>query len=148
MKTNLSESEKNRIKKEIEEAFNTIIIGCESFDMELAFKVFNNSPDFYMVGPDCSICDYQTYIENNKNYFKECSDFKLTTLNKKIKYLGSDMVFFTWVYKAEATLKTGGKDIFEKAAASFLFKKINDEWKVIYYHEAALPPKKIPEIKE
>src|SRR3972149_3797478 len=33
METNLSQSEKNRIKKEVKEAFDTIIKGCESLDM-------------------------------------------------------------------------------------------------------------------
>ena len=32
------------------------------------------------------------------------------------------------------------KNIWNKAGASFLFKKISDEWKIIYYHESALPP--------
>lgn len=96
-----------------------------------------------MIGIDCSICDYQSYINNNINYFKECSDFKLTTFNEEIKYHCRDMVIFSWIYKAEATLKTVDKGIYEKAGATFLFKKINYEWKVIYYRVAALPPKKI-----
>src|SRR3989304_4008939 len=99
METNLSQSEKNRIKKEVKEAFDTIIKGCESLDMDMAFKVFHNSPDFYMIGTDCSICDYQTYIDSNINYLKECSNFKLTTFNEEIKYLGRDMVIFSWIYK-------------------------------------------------
>ena len=144
MGTYLLQSEKNRIKKEIKEAFDTIVKGCESLDMDLAFKVFLNSPDFYMIGTDCSICDYQTYIDSNINYLKECSNFKLTTFSEEIKYLGRDMVIFSWIYKAEATLKTGDRDIIEKAGATFLFKKINGEWKVIYYHEASLPHIKIP----
>ena len=136
----LSGSEKNKIQKEVKKAFNTIIEGWESLDMDLAFKAFHNSPDFYMIGIDCSICDYQTYINNNINYFKECSSFKLTTFEEKIKFLDKDMAIYSWIYKAEATLKTGDRDIIEKACATLLFKKINKEWKVIYYHEAALLP--------
>ncbi len=134
MGVNLLESEKSRIEKEIREAFNTVIEGCESLDMDLAFRVFHNSPDFYMIGPDCSFSDYSTYVNNNINYLEECSDFKLDTFDTKIKFLDSDMVILSWIYKAEATLKTGEKDVFEKAAATFLFKKIGNEWKVIYYH--------------
>lgn len=140
---NLPNSEKDKIVKEVKEAFNTVVDGCESLDMELAFKVFYNSPDFYMIAPDCSICDYRTYVDNNIRYLKECSDFKLTTFNEKIKFLSSDRIVYTWIYKAEATLKTGDRDIVEKAAATFLFEKIDNEWKVIYYHEASLPPVRI-----
>ena len=140
MAINLSKSEKDKIKKEVKGAFNTIIEGCETLDMDLAFKVFHNSPDFYMIGIDCSICDYQTYINNNINYLKECSSFKLTTFDEKMKLLNEDMVVYSWIYKAEAAFKNGNKDIIEKACATLLFKKINNEWKIIYYHEAALPP--------
>ena len=140
MKLNLSEQKINKIQKEVKEAFNTITEGCESLDMDLAFKVFYNSPDFYMISIDCSICDYQTYINNNINYLKECSNFKLTTFNEKMKLLSEEMVVYSWLYKAEATLKNGDKDIIENAGATLLFKKIDNEWKVIYYHEAALPP--------
>ena len=143
MKTNLSQLEKDRIKKEIKEAFNNVVDECESLDMELAFRVFHNSPDFYMIAPDCSICDYRTYIDNNINYLRECSDFKLTTFDEKIKLLNSDMAVYSWIYKAEATLKTGDRDIVEKAAATFLFEKIDNEWKVTYYHEVSLPPIKV-----
>ncbi len=69
-----SSSEKEQIEHEIREAINTLIVGCEALDMELA------------------------------------------------------------------TLKTGEQDIIENAGASFVFSRVNDEWKVIYYHESSSPP--------
>jgi hypothetical protein len=139
----LSSSEKEKIKEELQEAINTLIGGCEALDMELAFRIFSNSPDFLMMGTDGSLCDYQTYLHNNIDYLMTCSSFKLTTLKEEIRILNRDMAIFSWAYRAEATLKTGEQDVFEHAGATFVFGKVNDEWKVVYYHESSLPPTRV-----
>jgi hypothetical protein len=136
----LSSSEKEEIKKELQEAIKTLIVGCETLDMELAFRVFSNSPDFLMMGTDGSLCDYQTYLNNNIDYLMTCSNFKLTTLKEEIRILNRNIAIFSWAYRAKATLKTGEQDVFENAGATFVFSKVNDEWKVVYYHESSLPP--------
>ena len=139
----LSSSEKEKIEKELREAINTLIAGCEALEMELAFGVFSNSPDFLMMGTDGSLCDYQTYLNNNVDYLMTCSSFKLTTLKKEIRILDRSTAIFAWAYRAEATLKTGEQDVFENAGATFVFSKVNDEWKVVYYHESSSPPTRV-----
>ena len=139
----LSGSEKEKIKNELQKAINTLIAGCEALDMELAFGVFSNSPDFLMMGTDGSLCDYQTYLNNNIKYLMTCANFKLTTLQEEIRILDRDMAIFSWAYRAEATLKTGEQDIVENAGATFVFSKVNDEWKVVYYLESSVPPTRV-----
>jgi hypothetical protein len=114
--------------------------GCETLDMKSAFQAFTNSPEFLMMRTDGSLCDYHTYLNDNISYLMTCSSFKLTTYRDEIRVLDLDMAIFPWAYGAEATLKTGVQDIVEKAGASFVFRKVDDEWKVIYYHESLLPP--------
>jgi hypothetical protein len=80
----LSSSEKERIKKELQGAIKTLIAGCEALDTELAFGIFSNSPDFLMMGTDGSLCDYQTYLNNNIDYLMTCSNFELTTLKEEM----------------------------------------------------------------
>lgn len=139
----LSIAEKEQIHKEIKEAVYTLINGCENLDMDLAFDVFYNSPDFLMMATDGSICDYQTYIKNNIDYLMSCSNFKLTTYGEAIRILNHQTVIYSWAYGAEAILMTGEKDIVENAGASFVFEKINGKWKVVYYHESSSPAKRV-----
>jgi hypothetical protein len=140
----LSSSKEEKIKKELQEAINTLIAGCEALDMELAFRIFSNSPGFLMMGTDGSLCDYQTYLNNNIAYLMTCSNFGLTMLKEEIRILNRDVAIFSWAYRAEATLKTGEQDIFENAGATFVFSKVNnDVWKVAYYHESSLPPTRV-----
>jgi hypothetical protein len=140
----LSSDEKEKIKEEIKKTINTLILGCVSLDMDLAFAVFLDSPDFLMMGTDGSICDHQTYLKNNIDYLMNCSSFELSTLNEEFRILNRDIVIFSWAYRVEATLKTGERDIVENAGATFIFSKIKDEWKVVYYHESSAPPIRIP----
>jgi len=139
----LSNAEKEQIHIEIKEAVNTLINGCENLDMDLAFDVFNNSPDFLMMGTDGTTCDYQTYLKNNIDYLMSCSNFKLTTYGEAVRILNHQMVIYSWTYGAEAILMTGEKDIVENAGASFVFEKIDGKWKVVYYHESSTPARRI-----
>lgn len=140
----LSMSEREKIETELHEAINTLIAGCEALDMGLAFGAFSDAPDFLMMGTDGTLCDYQTYLNDNINYLMTCATFKLTTLQEEIRIFNREMAVFSWAYKVEATLKTGEQDIIENAGASFVFGKVNDEWKVVYYHESSVPLTRIP----
>jgi hypothetical protein len=140
----LSNSEMGLIKQELQAVIDTLIRGCEALDMETAFGMFDNSPDFLMMGTGGSLCDYQTYLNDNVDYLTTCSAFDLTTLNQEIRVLNRDTALFAWAYQVEATLKTGEKDIIDHAGASFVFRKIEGAWKVVYYHESSMPPTRIP----
>jgi hypothetical protein len=138
----LTLAEKELIERELREALDTLITGCEKLDMELAFRIFADSADFLMMGSDGLLCDYQTYLKNSVDYLMDCSTFELTTLQQESRILGRDTAILSWVYKAEAGFKSGERDVFERAGASFVFRKMKDEWKVVYYHESSLPPRR------
>ena len=142
-KKSLTRSEIERIHKEIKGVLDTLIFGCENLDMDLAFGMFHESPDFLMMGTGGSLSNYQEYLVNNLDYLKTCSGFKLTTNKKEIRALNCETAICAWAYRVEATLKTGEQDIIENAGASFVFSKINEEWKVVYYHESSSPPIRI-----
>lgn len=139
----LSIAEKEQIQKEVEEVLNSLIEGCETLDMELAFGMFLNFPDFVMMSTDGTLYDYETYLKDNIDYLSTCSSFKLTTFRKEIRVINNETAVCAWSYRAEATLKTGERDIVEHAGASFVFTKIDGEWKVIFYHESSSPTKRI-----
>lgn len=139
----LTIAEKEQIQQEIKAAINTLILGCENLDMDLAFSMFANSPDFLMMGTDGTLCDYQTYLKNNIDYLMTCTSFKLTTYREEIRIIDPEIAIYSWAYGAEAILKTGEQDIVENAGASFVFEKKNRVWKVVYYHESSTPPKRI-----
>ena len=131
------------IIKEIDQVLDDLIASYEALDLDTSFKFFSADPEFFMIGSDGLIYDHETFYNANKMYFSECSKFDLITYIRDIKVLTNDLVLVSWHYKAMATLRTGGKDVFDTAGATFLFKRINGQWKVINYHESSLPPKRI-----
>ena len=139
----LSVLEEERITQEIKTAIDSLIAGCEALDMDLAFSIFADSPAFLMMGTDGSLCDYRGYLDNNVGYLTACSAFELTTYNEEIRILDRDTAVYAWSYGAKATLKTGEQDIIDNAGASFLFRRVDDAWKVAYYHESSVPPKRV-----
>ena len=114
-----SNVEKEVIAGEVRQVIRRLIRGCETLDIDTAFDMFLDSPDFLMMGTDGSLCNYQTYVNNNIDYLVTCSDFELTTRNEDIRILTRDVAVFSWAYKAKATLKTGEQDIVENAGATF-----------------------------
>lgn len=108
--------------------------------MERAFQVFWNSPDFRMISMDGRLCDYHTYVQNNIDYLLTCATFALTTLQQEITVFTERYAICSWIYSVDATLKTGEHDRIKQAGASFVFHKIDEEWKVVYYQESTLPP--------
>jgi hypothetical protein len=139
----LSAEERATISNELNDEIDNLIKGCEALDMVLAFRAFDSSDDFLMMGTDGKLADINSYLQSNIDYLMSCEKFKLTTRSKEIRILGRDTAIFAWAYAAEALLKAGERDIIEGAGASFVFKRVNGQWKVIYYHESSSPPKRI-----
>ena len=140
---NLTNVEKNAIVDEINAIIATLIRGCETLDMDMAFGMFSDSSDFIMMGTDGTQCDHNTYVQNNIAYLNDCSAFELTTFNGQTRVLDQNTAVYAWSYQAKATLKTGDIDMVDKAGATFVFHKLHNEWKVVYYHEASVPPRRI-----
>jgi hypothetical protein len=138
----LSQEECKLIKKEINNKISELIRGCEQLNMELAFSIFDNSDDFLMIGTDGTQVKYNNYISSNVEYLQTCEKFGLSTKNKEIRIIDRDTVIYSWSFSAEALLKSGERDTIEGAGASFIFRRKNNQWKVIYYHESSSPVKK------
>ena len=82
-------------------------------------------------------------LKNNVDYLRTCASFKLTTFQEEIRILDWETVIYAWAYGVEAVLKTGEQDIIKNAGASFVFKRQNGLWQVVYYHESSVPPVRI-----
>ena len=140
-----SRLDRQQIEDELSTTFDELIAGCEALDLERAFSIFADTPDFLMMGTDGSLCDHRTYLKNNIDYMMTCTSFKLTTFRREIRIISREVAILSWAYRAEAGLKTGERDIIENAGASFVFRKVAGEWKVVYYHESSVPPVRVPE---
>jgi hypothetical protein len=127
----VSDAQKEKIKGEVKELVNTFIKGCEELNFDMANEPFLDSPDF-------------EYIANGKTYnyqelmamrplFDKMINQKLTIADEKYKVLDNSTVLFTTNYKWLQNYKDGHSILEDPGAFMFMFKKINNQWRIIYW---------------
>ncbi len=126
-------------KKEIKDVVNVIFQGLEKLDAEAAFQPYLNTPDFILFTVYGTMADYQGAKKEHAAWFKTLSSIKVTTIKEEFRFLPDNIIIYPWLGKFEMTLKTG-----EQMAVDFgvtmIFRKIDNQWKVIYQQTAQVPP--------
>jgi ketosteroid isomerase-like protein len=136
----MTDSEKEAIKSEVKKEFTAMVEACMKVDLQTALSYYWDSPDFKGFGVDGELIDYATFKKANEEFFNAVQTLQFLSIKEDIKVLASDLAIFIWQYKAEIDLKTGEKMNFDKIGVTYLYKKIDGVWKIVYYHESALPP--------
>lgn len=73
-------------------------------------------------------------------YMDMCSTANFKSIKKINKVINRELVLNTLIYTLDAKFKTGDKIHYDQIGATFLFKKTNNKWMVIYFHESGNPP--------
>lgn len=136
----LTEVEKNKVMEDIRSEIAALSQGSESLNTTKAFELYSDSPEFRFISPDGSLTDYSAFFKSSDEFFKSCSGVKFTKLQDEFTFLTDDLVIYSWIYNAKAVLKSGERYNYDKVGATFLFKRMNQKWKTIYFHESASAP--------
>lgn len=136
----LTSKEKETIKKEISAQVEKIVKGAGQLNIEMAMSPYSNASDFLVVNPDGTFLDYNGMKEANTESFKQLNSMKFVTKNEQFKFLTKNKVLLTWYGQNEFEMKTGEKMKIESYVGTMLFKKIDNEWKIVYAHESASSP--------
>lgn len=127
----VSDAEKEKIKGEVKDVVNAIIKGCEEANFDLAIEPFQNTPDFnYIVNG--SILSYQDVVKGMKPMFDLLTNQKVTTVEEKYSFLDKSTVLYTSNSKWEMNYKDGHLVLADPMAWFLLFRKIDNNWKVVY----------------
>ncbi|MGA2407892.1 MAG: hypothetical protein ABSF81_14245 [Bacteroidales bacterium] len=127
----LSDAQKEKIKGEVKKVVNTFFKGCEEVNFDMALEPFLDSPDFL-------------YINNGYAFsYKECKDVfrpvfntflnqKITIVDEKYAFPDNATVLYSNHCKSLTNYKDGHAILQDPTVMLFIFKKIDDKWKVIY----------------
>lgn len=129
-------------KKEIREAVGLIFRNLEKMDAEALFQSYSNSMDLIFFTTDGSILNLQEAKNHHTAWFSSLTSLKVTPLSDDFRFLPGGDVICSWTGKFEMTMMSGDKYVINKFGITFIFRKINNAWKVIYQHSSALPPVK------
>jgi PBP1b-binding outer membrane lipoprotein LpoB len=136
----LTDEEKAAIIKEVTDANKVSIDALNKIDFPTFKSGFLDSPDFLSVSTDGSILNLEQVISKEKGFFESASNVHSVILNEDNKILEKDLVISTLLLNTNVTLKTGEKLTFEKLAITNIYKKIENQWKSVFYQESGLPP--------
>jgi len=138
--TALSSDEKEAAKKEISGRIEEIIKGAKELNIEAAIKPYSSDTGFKIVNSDASVTDFKTMKNVQAEGFKTLASMTFTTIKQDFTFLAKDLVMCTWTGKNEFKLKTGEKMKIEPYVGSMLFRKRDNEWKIVYAHETTATP--------
>lgn len=136
--TKMTLKEQETAKKEIKEVVSLIIKGLEKLDAEAAFQPYSKNNDFILFTVYGTMADYQTAKNEHAVWFSTLSSIKVTTLKEEFRFLPDNSVIYPWLGKFEMTLKTG-EQVKVDFGVTMIFRKINNQWIVIYQHTSQVP---------
>jgi len=139
-KQELTLEEKDQIKTELSTVFDNFVKIYKSLDPNAVLNYYWDSPDFVIVGADGSVKDYQGLKKDNEELFKSLSSVKIITAKQEYMIVSKEAVVIFWLGRFEAQMKDESLLVFDPDAVTFVFQKINNEWKITYQADSALPP--------
>jgi hypothetical protein len=127
----VSDAQKEKIKGEIKEVVNTIFKGAEEANFEMATEPWLDSPDFVLINNGMTL-SYKEVVDAFKPLFGTLLNQKITIVDEEYAVLDKSTVLYTTNCNSLMNFKAGHSTLADPEAMQFMFKKINNRWKVIY----------------
>ena len=134
----LTQQQKDQIKSEVKVVVDSIIAKAERLDISGSMQYYWDSPEFVVYNSDGSRSDFQAMKKSVEWFADSVSAFKLATVREEFPVVTKDLVIYAWVGNDELTLKSGDKTKYDPDAETFVFRKLEGKWKIVYLHESAI----------
>ena len=132
-----------QILNEVRPLAGDLIRYSETAQLDSFLRRYADIPGFLAVSGDGIIRNYPEFKKICTAYYGSLQEQKITTTHEIFHVLDSNMVVLCWSGNIDAHFKNGDIMKMQDYSVTFLYKKINGEWKVIHSHESALPPQVI-----
>ena len=136
----MTPQEQDVAKKEINEVLDQQLQAASKLDADALMQSYWNSPDFILLTTTGSMADYQQTKTGTAEMYKSLTALKFTTVKNELRFLPGNVVICAWLGKCDVTFKTEDRATIDSYAITFVFRKLDNHWKIIYSHESASPP--------
>jgi hypothetical protein len=133
----VSDAQKEKIMGEVKEVVGIIIKGGEEANFDILSGLFYNSPDFVALF-NGNPFTYQQFTDMGKSLFSTLLNQEGTILDEKYMVLDNSTVLFTANSKWLMNFKDGHAVLEDPWAMQYVFKKIDNEWKIISFNESGV----------
>ncbi len=140
----LTEKEQTAIKQEVTQTVQNLFGAFERADIEGILGFFSDDPAFLAADAEGKVSDNPTFRKATREFFQTVSGEKIQTKSQDIKILNTGTVIVAWQGGYQTMMKDGTVVKCDSYAATFVFKRIGQGWKIIYDHESGPPPQPVP----
>jgi hypothetical protein len=132
----LTQQQKDQIKSEVKPVVDSILAKAERLDLNGTLPYFWDSPEFVSYNADGSRWDFQAFTKSSTDAFVNMAALKNTTAREEFRVEAKDLVIYSWAGKGEMFMKSGDKITEDPEATTWVFKKVDGQWKIIYCHDS------------
>jgi hypothetical protein len=126
-----------QIKADVKAVCDTMWAKWEKLDASLAIDLMADVPDFVSYNPDGSRSDFQAMKKMLTDMPPTLTLVKLSPQREDVYVLAKDAAVYAWFGKSEIVMKSGEKTVYDPDAETFVMKKIDGKWKIVYIQESA-----------
>jgi hypothetical protein len=136
----MTESEADHIAKDVKSIFDKMTEYSEGAQSDSFLSCYDNSPTFLHLSSDGKMRNYEAFKNICTEYYAALMEQKVMTIREKINVIDTNLVVLGWTGNIIAQFRNGDTMKMNNYSITNVFKKIDDNWKVIHSHESSLPP--------
>jgi hypothetical protein len=140
----LTQQQKDQVKKEVMVVFDSTSARFGRMDVAGASRYF--WPEFVEVW-DTALAPLETARKGWIAYYNTFDKVKWTAVSCECPVLTRDLAIVTWIGKMEALKKSGDKITINPQDITYVYKKVDGQWKAIYVHSSGVSVTEKPEKK-
>ena len=131
----LSNKQTEQIKNQVDSVFQKMVVMAENLEFNKLSSGVNDTHEAGFISNGKYYARYSALIEDVKNNAQGISHQDISVREKKITVLSDKIVLITASGVAKANL-SDGRVIAADFHWSFVYEKIDNDWKVIYSHQS------------
>ena len=133
-------TESDYIVKDIKSLFYKMTEYSERAQLDFFMGYYHNAPTFLHFSSDGKMRNYEEFEKICAEYYDALKEQKIMTIQEKVNVIDRDLAVLAWTGNIAAQFKNGDTMKMNNYSITNLFKKIDEQWKIIHSHESALPP--------
>lgn len=132
---NISISQRLKIEREIDSVFHSFVTSAENFDIEKLTRAVDDKYNAGFITNGIYYSNFNTLMDNFKINSQGLRNQTITIQKEKISLLAENIVILTATGVTEVKLEDGNS-FSAMFFWSFIFERINNNWKVIQSHQS------------
>jgi predicted transposase YbfD/YdcC len=136
----ITEDKITQIKKEIKTIANKITEHSEKAQLDSFLSYYENSKGFTHISMDGKIRNYNEFRKICTEYYSQLKSQEVKTIQEQFQVINQTLVIASWNGDIVAQFKNNDVMNMKNYSITYIYEKIDDNWKIIHSHESSLPP--------